>query len=422
VDKTAFLLQIEQGKTDINDHNYLKAILSFRVAAQKDPENWRAPFWLAKAHEKLNNFGYMLKYAEQTLSKDTTKIDPEIFFLMAKANHHLGNLKEAISYYDLALARINKKDVVLMEVPEQKAQAEFALKAESQPKFAEKVALPKDVNSGNNDYGAILSNDGKTLYFTSRRSNTTGRRQNPFDDLYYEDIYRAVWNSTDDFWDSISNEGILKRVNRNGFESMTWLSPDEKEAYLTINNSAVDEKIKTKSSDIFYTKKNSKGDWGNPRPVEEVNSTGFDAGATLTADGTTMYFVSDRNLKKGSDIYVSHLNGRTWSVPVALSDTINTKGNETTPYITPDGKYLFFSSDYLPGMGGYDIFVSKNIGNDKWSKPVNLGATINTVNSDTHFQYYADKKLALFASRILVNQKSDIDIFKIDMTNFKFPE
>ena len=74
----------------------------------------------------------------------------------------------------------------------------------------------------------------------------------------------------------------------------------------------------------------------------------------------------------------------------ALSKNINSLENETTPYLTSDGKYLFFSSDGLPGYGGYDIYYCENI-EGVWSAPKNLGLAINSANNDTHFQFNPKK-------------------------------
>ena len=112
--------------------------------------------------------------------------------------------------------------------------------------------------------------------------------------------------------------------------------------------------------------------------------------------------------------------GKTWGEAIPLSDTINSVESETTPYITPDGRYLFFSSDGHLGMGGLDVFVSENLGN-KWSIPVNLGIAVNSVNNDTHFKYYAALNKAVLAGYELVGQKSSIDIYEIDMTGFEYP-
>lgn len=420
VDKSSALLQIEQGKTLLNENNYLKAILTFRNAALKDVNSWRPPYWLAKTHYSLNNFGYSLKYAKDALAKDSIGVDKEVNYLLAQCYHRLGSIDTAITYYEKCLKSFSKKDIAALDIQNSYQQAIYAKNLLKEEIKVERTAIPGGVNSGHNDYGPVLSNDGQTLYFTSRRNNTTGGGQNPYDEMFYEDIYVAKWSAEEQGWDSITNTGVLKKVNGSGFESMSWLSEDGMIAYITVNNEAVDEKIMTRSSDILEIKMNSKEVWSGPKSntTSAINSMGFDAGATVTADGNTMYFVSDRNLKKGSDIYMSQKTGKSWGAPIALSDSINTPGNETTPFITPDGKYLFFSSDAHLGMGGYDIFVSKNLGSNNWTKPVNLGPTINSVNNDTHFQYYPHLKKALFASQVVSGMKSNFDIFEIDMTDF----
>lgn len=423
IDKSSALLQIEQGKNFFNENNFLKAILSFRNAANKDPLSWRAPFWLAKTHYKLNNYGYSLQYANEALKRDTIGVDKETYYYLAQSYHRLEKLDSAIFFYEKCLKIFPGKDVITLDIQNRYTQAVYAQKVLKNKALIEKKALNGEVNTGHNDYGPILSKDGKTLYFTSRRNNTTGGGQNPYDEVFYEDIYHAQWNTETEEWDSVSNIGLFKKVNGDGFESLSWLSPDATTGYVTINNEAVDEKITTNSSDIFEISLNSKGQWGTPKNTSTIaiNSTGFDAGATITADGNTMYFVSDRNLKKGSDIYVSKKNGKVWGTPIALSDSINTLGNETTPFITPDGKYLFFSSDGLLGMGGYDVYVSKNLGSNNWSKPINLGIAINSVNNDTHFQYYPELKKAVFSSVVISGMKSNMDIFEVETTNLELP-
>jgi hypothetical protein len=135
-----------------------------------------------------------------------------------------------------------------------------------------------------------------------------------------------------------------------------------------------------------------------------------------------MYFVSDRKGEtRSTDIYVSYRNGKSWSSAKPLSDSINTPGRETTPYITPDGRYLFFSSDGHLGMGDLDVYVSENLG-DTWSTPVNLGYGINSVNNDTHFSYHEALKKAFISGFEIVGKKASIDCYEIDMSNFEYPK
>jgi hypothetical protein len=99
---------------------------------------------------------------------------------------------------------------------------------------------------------------------------------------------------------------------------------------------------------------------------------------------------------------------------------VNTKRRETTPYLTSDGKYLFFSSDGHKGMGGYDVYVSQNLGAG-WTTPINLGSSINTVNDDTHFQYYTELKRAMMAGITLDEMQCNYNIYEVDLEKAQLP-
>lgn len=142
----------------------------------------------------------------------------------------------------------------------------------------------------------------------------------------------------------------------------------------------------------------------------------------MTSDMNTLYFVSDRKGEKSStDIYVSQKVGKNWGEAAPLPFTINTIGRETTPFISGDGRFLFFSSDGHLGMGGLDIYVVENLGST-WGEPINLGIIVNTVNNDTHFQYYPELQKAVMSSFEIIGQKASMDIFNVDMTDFMYPK
>jgi len=279
-----------------------------------------------------------------------------------------------------------------------------------------------NINSGYNDYGGMLTNNGQEMYFTSRRNTSMGGNMNPDDQEYFEDIYRAVFNAETNSWDSITND--LKNFNSEAFDALTYISKDGKFGLMTINKEAL-ETDETRSSDLFYIQKNKKGKWSSPENIDgkNVNTIDFEGSATMTEDRKTIYFVSDRNAEiKHSDIYVVEEIDGSWGEARLLPETINSIGRETTPYITPDGKYLFFSSDGFTGMGGLDIYVSQKLENNEWSEPVNLGGTINSVNNDSHFYYYPELNKAMISATTLTGQKGSLDIFEMDMTGFTFPE
>ena len=129
----------------------------------------------------------------------------------------------------------------------------------------------------------------------------------------------------------------------------------------------------------------------------EVNDAAWDSQPSLSLDGNELFFASRRN--GNADLYhcFRDENGR-WSEPENLGPVINTKGTEMAPFIHPDGKTLYFSSDTHIGMGGYDLFVSRRNEEGEWSEPVNLGYPINTPGDEINFIVAADGHTALISS------------------------
>jgi tetratricopeptide (TPR) repeat protein len=421
LDKSTAILMMEEGKRMFSEGKVRDALTQFRQVALKDPNSWRPVYWVGVCHYSLSNFGFALKYGKDAIAKDSKEVDNEVYELLGKAYHHLGELDSAIINYEKAIKKLSPSRVKELNINHKIEQCKFAKDLIASGEKLKRVHISGEINTGSNEYGPILSQDGKTMYFTSRRNDTKGGKSNPDDQEFFEDIYRATWNEETQKWDSITNH--VDRINTDGFDSFSHLSADGLSALMTINNTAVKRKNATKSSDIFEIVFSNKGKWSTPKRIENptINSTYFDGAATLTADGNTMYFVSDRKgEKKSLDIYVAHKKGKTWGDAIPLSDSINTSGAETTPFISADGRFLFFSSDGHKGMGGYDVFVSENLG-DSWSKPVNLGITVNSVNNDTHFKYYPELKKAVMAGFEIVGQKSSVDMYEIDMSNFEYP-
>ena len=306
------------------------------------------------------------------------------------------------------------------QIPLRIQQVEFAKKELLNDKSIKKSILSRSVNSNYAEYGPILADSGQVLYFTARKSDTKGRTMNTDDQDYFEDIYEAKWNSETKDWDSITN---ALKWNTKGFDALTYVSRDGKYALMTINNEALEQKT-TSSSDIFELSiSTSTGKWGSPKPIENksINSSYYDGSATMTSDRKTMYFVSDRKGdKKSTDLYRVQKVGSAWGKAEVLPDFINTVGRETTPYITPDGKFLFFSSDGLPGMGGLDIYVSE-IKAGVFGQPINLGSIVNSVSDDSHFYYSPEFKKGFVASVNTKNEKANYDLYEIDLSNFSLP-
>ncbi len=127
----------------------------------------------------------------------------------------------------------------------------------------------------------------------------------------------------------------------------------------------------------------------------------WDSQPSIAADGLTLYFASDRaGGYGGTDIYMTCKDPKTgqWSVPQNLGPTINTKGNERTPFIHSDSETLYFSSDGHFGFGKFDIFFSRKNEKGEWTEPVNIGSPINSETDDVGFFVSKDAKTGYFFS------------------------
>jgi tetratricopeptide (TPR) repeat protein len=423
VDKASAAYLIEEGRTLYAKGRMKDALIKFRQASVKDANSWKATYWISKCHYRMDNFGYALKYALSSAKLGGDKIDDEVYYILGTCYHRLGNIDTAIINFQKAKDLLPKRRAADLRVDHHIAECEFALAeiAKGTLDSTMKSRLQGTINSGYDDYNVVLLGELPALYFTSRRSNTTGGGLNPDDQRYFEDTYRITYDEELKEWSDETND--LGKLNSNGFDALNYVSPDGLTGIMTLNTTVTGEAKTTRGSDLCEIKKNNKGNWNTPKIIKNktINTSYFEGAATLTADGNTMYFVSDRKgEKKSTDLYVVHREGKAWGDAQPLPESINSTGRETTPYITPDGRYLFFSSDGHLGMGGLDIYVVENKG-DSWGTPVNLGIGINTVNNDSHFVYSAELKKAFISGYEIVGEKSSIDIYEIDMSGFEFP-
>lgn len=200
---------------------------------------------------------------------------------------------------------------------------------------------------------------------------------------------------------------FLKSDLKNTFnESNPSFTADGKMVAFMRNNIADDERITSNGGlemSLFLADVDADGNWLNARPFTYNNgSTGFPA---LSPDGNTIYFASNRSGGYGGfDIYKSDKRGNMWGEPKNLGATINSQGDEITPFF--DGSTLFFSSDWHFGFGGYDIF--KVQGNDI----VNLGTGVNSSGDDFNFIFDPSVSTGFLVTN-RKGSKGKTDIYKV---------
>jgi outer membrane protein OmpA-like peptidoglycan-associated protein len=164
------------------------------------------------------------------------------------------------------------------------------------------------------------------------------------------------------------------------------------------------------------------GRWTKPVNMgQKVNSVGWDSQPFLTPDGRTLYFASKRKGTIGNaDIWMTWWDEKNaWVIPVNLGPVINTEGNDETPFLHPDGQTLYFRSDGRPGMGNFDIFYCrKDSISGQWNTPVNIGYPINTEHQEGGLVVSLDSKKAYYASDIDPNtgkSTRNLDIYSFEL-------
>jgi tetratricopeptide (TPR) repeat protein len=418
---------IDEGSVKYAAGLVYDSYMLFKQAISADPNSWRAHYLLATTEFDLKNYSDAKENIDRALSLSKEKADGEMYYLSARVYQNLNLISEALSFYKKTNELFKERDRKEFEISAAIAQCEFALNEEE--KGIKNLRKLLSVNSKYDEYGPILIDKGKKLFFTGRLSETTGGNLNPEDQQFFEDIYYAEL-------DSISNEFVLvpevmEEINTEGFDALNFISRNGLYALGTLNTSASKE-MNTQSSDLFEMTAEQPGIFDGMEIIKNkyINSSFFEGAASITdslftdEDNflQTLYFVSDKNAeKKSTDIYfVEKKNGIFSEEIKVLPDNVNTTGRETTPFISSDGRFLFFSSDALPGMGGYDIYYSENI-DGKWSDPINLGAAFNTVNDDTHFQLYPELNKAVLAGISETDGIFNYNIFEVDLTGLDLP-
>ena len=313
-----------------------------------------------------------------------------------------------IAVQRLAAAYVNDNNWSAAAAVYKKYKANFSIMAERFDKIITLLEAPEEylqnspvgseVNTRGSEFRPVISADSQTLYFTRNRGEDAGG-----EDIYYSNWYRRGWKKANNIGPPVSTPS---------HEMILGVSADNNTITLMANYPESFGR-----GDIFYTEK-GKLCWSEikhyPAPI---NTEHFDSDAMLPADGKSLLFVSDRPGNIGSfkeketlfhggyagntDIYVYTETESGEGQLINLGATINTPFAEYSPFLHPDGRSLFFSSEGHYGLGGLDVFVSFRKDNSSWtdwSEPVNLGKEINGPYNDWGFQITTDGELAYYAT------------------------
>jgi flagellar motor protein MotB len=304
-------------------------------------------------------------------------VTPDIFFMLARALHYNQEFHDAISHYEKYLEGLKPRNAEAMRPLIEKYIYEClsGMDLVKNPLRVEIVNMGSNVNSAFDDYYPVVSASGNRIYFTSRRPATTGGKRAPFDNKYYEDIYFTFYENG---WGRAQNIGSSVNTPKN--DVALAITPDDMNLFVNYSGDG--------KGDILLSEYR-KNRWRAPYAfLGKINSRKRESSFSVTADESTIYFVSERSRGSygGRDIYFIEKNERgRWGKVQNIGPTINTEYDEEGVYIHPEGNKLYFSSKGHNSMGGYDIFYSEKDPNGTWMKPVNIGYPINTPDDDLFY-------------------------------------
>ena len=335
-----------------------------------------------------------ISYFEAALKNSTEDTIPELKYYLGRAYHLNGQYEKSKTTLAefIPFIKSHKTGQNLLKETNHRIQLnENGLKFANEQNNNIKIKnLGSKINTSDREYAPVYRKDDGVILFTSRRKTSKGKTA--LDLLPYEDIYAAK-KTAEGSWDLIEDKDELSKYLPKNFNS----KKHDAGVIYSINGNTLYTYKKDKLWKSIY--KDNK--WSELEKLNDnINESQFNVPSiTVTEDGKTIYFVAEKKGGiGGKDIYKSTKTGDdSWSDPEILGAEINTEFDEDGPFLSKDGKTLYFSSKGHQGIGGYDIYKSEII-DGKPSTPINMGIPFNSPADDIYIAVEEDNEIGFFSS------------------------
>lgn len=383
----------------------------YKLALEKEPENYKANLGMGLLlSEVVEDYPGATAYLEKALSKSEKDTLVDLFYALGKCYQHAGNFNKAIAFFNRLKGYQDFEGELNFEkeIPKRIADCNYALEhaADKMPDSYYTVNAGKVINTEMPEYVPVLTPQNE-LIFTSKRQDDKREKINYLDGKFFESMYIAKiepngFSNTRRY--TLPDE-FMKSKYKRGHESVVSMSPDGKKLFTYHNNKIFEINMEQRA---------------NEKPHQLLKTINFDYyqnHAFLTKDGHTLYFTSEAEGGLGGiDIYKSTKTGEgQWSKPENLGAPINTEFDEDAPFVSDDGKTLYFASTGHKGFGNYDIYKC-TLTDGKWGEPENLGQPVNSPGHDIFLVMDGNGANGYFSSS-RNGGHGDMDIYKIVSLN-----
>ncbi len=408
----------QQAETFLLKGKPEKAIKVFRKALKANDELTAAWRGLGTSYELLEQYDSTIVQYEKVIDLNPN-FSRSLYFELGRVYYRNGQYQKALDYfYQFEKLQANPiSDFGFNGAKEQQFERTYLESLPNSIRACKNAIelinfstvnyienLGGTINTANNEYFPYVSNDQRLLFYTASEFDII--KKMPVDENLFYSHANENWQqgkAVNFLVTSPNNEG-MSTFTRDG--RMMIYTVCEQEGVIA---NGCDLRKAIVQGDSILTIEKLEG---------MVNSEFYESQASLSCDGNKLYFASNRKGGLGlTDIWVSEkLPDGNWDLPKNLGKNVNTTGYEEAPFITNDGKTLFFSSTGHLGMGEQDIFMSHWNEKGYWEAAINLGAPINTAARELGFFLTSDNQTGYFAS-----DKADgfggMDIYKFQMPN-----
>ena len=381
---------------------FIQAIFHYQKAQDFNPNNAELNYKIGSCYLFTNQKEKAADYLLRTMDL-TSDYPSDFLFFYGMALQLQGNYLQAGEQFEQfklsAKSKVYERYELLAKKYTKECQGANEILANSHRIWVDNIAL----NTEFDDWSPCLSADGELLIFTSNQPNEN--QANEFG-IYDQDIYSSTLNAR-------KFEAVLpvSELNTENNDVAGGLSYDGQRLLIF--------KQEDGNTDVFESKLNGLK-WEIPtRKMGEKlrggNTDGNETFASFDPPDVKVYYITDGGYSGNKNIYFSGVMNRErnlWGKGQSAGHEINTKFQEGSVYIHPDGKTMYFSSQGHNSLGGYDIFVSHVDDLGHWGEPVNLGYPINTPYDDLFYSATASGRYAYIASN-RAGGMGGLDIYKV---------